>query len=450
MKPLHRYIPELALYKIENQLVTDEPLFRYEKEVFFFIVDLFYRLKVYNKNIKYTKDGLVRISSKYYSAYITKGYANYIRWLEKHEILVCDRIKKKGKSFGYELHPAIQSKIVKVKIPGDKKITHRIIENFNKKQKNHKKTDDHLKTMKAYFKMKMKVNLDSALEWLEFELKKKTITMSQFNVYYLSLLLISDKELFFKRNTTNGRVDSNLTNLKSELRQFIDGDWRQIDCKNSQPLIINYLINYITINNIQYIEYKENSSSPTPHYPLTPSLGEDYEKILRKQLNDRDMEYLKVFPRFDEGVLLEFNDFKKTTFDGTFYNLLQQKYESLYQKPISRDDVKEIVYKVFFSRNHAYGKEKRVFKALYPTIYEIIFQLKKEKHNKFALCLQTIESEIFIDRISKRLVENGIIPLTIHDSIVVLDHEKDRALEIVKSVYQELMQGEPNFECEVL
>ena len=43
------------------------------------------------------------------------------------------------------------------------------------------------------------------------------------------------------------------------------------------------------------------------------------------------------------------------------YNYLKEEYENLYQKVISREEMKELIYKVFFSQNFAYKKEKFLF-----------------------------------------------------------------------------------------
>ena len=128
----------------------------------------------------------------------------------------------------------------------------------------------------------------------------------------------------------------------------------------------------------------------------------------------------------------------------------KEEYENLYQKVISREEMKELIYKVFFSQNFAYKKEKFLFKEKFPTISQIIYKLKKQRHNKFALCLQRIESEIFIKKICKRLVENDIIPLTIHDSVIVIAKDEEKTLQIVSEVYSEVLHGIPEFECSVL
>ncbi len=451
MKSVNRYIPEIAFQRIEEQYKSDPPLFSHEKEVFYFIVDLFFRLKAYNKNIKYTSEGLITISSKYFSSFITKNYANYLRWLVNHQVIVCDKIKKTGKSFGYELHPNVQSKLVTVVIPSDRVITRRIITNYNRRMKYHKKLPEHIRIMKNHFKKNINVDLNSALQWMEDELQKQTINLNQYNVYYMSLHMIQDKEMFFQLNKTNGRIDSNITNLKSDLRQFLTGNLIHIDCKSSQPLIVNFITDYIINNNLK----KENPttvkllSSCLPS-SYTPSFGDENEKILSKHLSMSELRYLRNFPLFNRKSLEEFTEFRRVTFHDDFYNSIKMKYELLYKKTILRNEIKEIVYKVFFSKNTSYKSDKKIFRQMFPVIYKIIYNLKNQQHNKFALCLQSIESDIFIQKICKRLVENGIVPITIHDSVIVASNDQERTLEIIAGVYKEIFGEIPQMVCKLL
>jgi len=444
MKTVNRYVPELAFKKIKSALEEDAPLFKYEEEVFYFILDLFYRLKAYNKQIKYTQEGLIRISSKYLRKYITINYANYTRYLIKHKIINCDRIKTAGKAYGYEIHPSVNSKLLCVKITKDKNITKKIIENVNERNKHHHRLPEHVKLMKKHFKNFLNINLSEALKWLEEQFASSKISLTQYNVYFISIHSIYDNEKFFKLNDKNGRIDSNLTNLKSDLRKFITGGpFEHIDCKNSQPLILNFLTSYILSN-------KDFSLYSTISYTIPPSLGCEIENILHKHLDSNAIRYLKNFPKVNEKTLQEFQDFRTATFEKDFYDFLKNKYENLYGKAISRDEVKETVYKVFFSKNTSFRKEKEVFKKLYPVIYEIICKLKQGEHNRLALCLQSIESELFIQTICKRLIDVGIIPLTIHDSIIVLEKDKGKALEIMAEVYNSIIKQVPQFVCKPL
>lgn len=443
MKSIKRYIPEKSFSIIEEQYDSDPLMFKSEKEVIYFILDCFYRLKTFNKHVYSHDSEYMTISSKYFRSYISKNYSNYLTWMVKHKLIICDRIKKTGKAYGYNLHPDIKSKLIAVQISKDCIITKRIIDNYNRKYKIHKKTDEHILIMKNHLKKSLKINLNEALQWLEYQFESFNINIDQYNAYFISVQCIENKEFYFNINSTNGRLDTNITNLKSELRQFLKGDYCHIDCKNSQPLLLNYILDYLLFifNNINI----KSPSSPT----LPPSLGTEYEKTLLKELSNSDLEWLNFFPLNDE-VIGEFKRYRNDTFKSDFYDNLKIEYENLYKRKILRKDMKELLYKVFFSENKAYKKEKKLFNTKYPNISKIIFKLKNERHNKLALCLQRIESDLFIKKISKRLVESNIIPFTIHDSILVLNKDRDETIKIMQEVYKEVLNGVPELECTTL
>ena len=75
----------------------------------------------------------------------------------------------------------------------------------------------------------------------------------------------SSKTRYFKRNKTYQRLDTNFTNLKSELRQFIVGDYINIDLKNSQPFflsrVINRLINLAELNQVALCSLKDSETA---------------------------------------------------------------------------------------------------------------------------------------------------------------------------------------------
>ncbi len=452
MKKLMRLVPELAILEIEKKYIEDPPLFKNEKWSFYFILDLLYRLRVYNKNAKFTDEDQLRISSKYFRSYISHGYSLYINWLIKHNIIICDKIKKEGKSYAYAVHPKMQSRIIQVEIPRKSLIGKKIIDNYNKQRKYHKSPGKHILQMRKAFESNLKINLNEALAWLEYNFKNKNITYSQLYAHTISIEMIDNEEFYFKINKTNGRLDTNLTNLKSDLKQFIKGNLFSIDCKNSQPLILNYILEYIIYNNINYKLIKSSNSNPnsTPPPSIFPSLGTTGHKILSKDLSINDLQVLQNFP-LSEVKINEFRRYKLSTFKSDFYDDMVKEYVKLYKKPILRKHMKEVMYKVFFSTNYAYKEEKAIFKKNYPTVYEVIHKLKSSKsHNRLAICLQRIESEIFIQNIAKRLVENNIIPLTIHDSLVVFEKDTDRTLEIIGEVYLEIFQDIPQFQCSKL
>ena len=100
---------------------------------------------------------------------------------------------------------------------------------------------------------------------------------------------------------------------------------------------------------------------------------------------------------------------------------------------------------------------EQVFKTVYPLIYEITKTLKdgdrygeNESYKNLSISLQQLESFIFIDVIAKELCENGIIPLTIHDSFIVSKDEAEKAKNIACKVFKTIFGVVPSFSVEAL
>jgi hypothetical protein len=147
--------------------------------------------------------------------------------------------------------------------------------------------------------------------------------------------------------------------------------------------------------------------------------------------------------------------FKKWVIEGNFYDEFVKKFDN----GLSRDDIKKIMFEVLFSRNicfegkHIYRpfeKNKEIFASVFPIVYAIIEQLKENDNATLAIYLQKLESKIFIDCIAKQLVENGIIPLTIHDSVIVPACMQEKTLNIMQSVFKKEIGIIPAFSIEKL
>jgi hypothetical protein len=97
-----------------------------------------------------------------------------------------------------------------------------------------------------------------------------------------------------------------------------------------------------------------------------------------------------------------------------------------------------------------YNVVKKAFEEKYPCIAKIMRQFKKTKHSDLAVTLQKIESNIFIDQIVPQLISKEIIPITIHDSIIIADHQKAESEEIMKNVLQQNLGFTPIIQSEKL
>ncbi len=203
--------------------------------------------------------------------------------------------------------------------------------------------------------------------------------MHRYMVHTMRLDAINDGFLFFKRNNTNGRLDSNLTSLPSYLRPYIISNEKlvSLDIKNSQPYFLYALI-------------KDNTAI--------------------------DPEDLKLF-----GELVV---------SGTLYEEMAKRYREQTGYTRTRKQMKLLMYRVFFSKTTGFIKQKAFFGGLFPTIMAFINQTNKAKNNTLAIMLQRMESNAVLDIIMPLLEAEGIIPFTIHDSFICMESEAVRIREI--------------------
>ena len=425
MNNVKRYIPERVYEKIKTLNFKN-------KDHLYVVCDMIYRSSIYKKTDNY--DGFQDIPS-YYFENIIKNYKEYVTYLIDNQIIECDNVysKQAGKSLGYKYNDEYVSILMDVFI--DKlTLKKRIINNKNKRNDEVKRK---LKTYKDNYLNNFKIDYDSAIDYLNNSYQEALNVLKQskmglnwvkpnpstliysllcspkvpgrpqvldledpkiekrminrYNSYYIALSSINDNELFFRKNKTNGRIDTNLTNLKSQFKRFIkyDGNLYQIDIKNSQPFILSLYLNLLLTNN-----------------PLT---------------NEQKIELEKYSKWTSKGIYYE--EFTKTYFNKT-------------GKVLSRKDIKNIMFCIFFSKNGSYTPQKKIFKSIFPFILSTIEKMKENKHNEFAIKLQKIESEICIDIICQELDNEDIKYWTIHDAYLVDEKQIDKVTNIIKEQFK--------------
>ena len=244
-------------------------------------------------------------------------------------------------------------------------------------------------------------------------------------IYANSLDRFENKDLlvnFFGTNKTNGRLDHPLTNMKSEFLKSLIGEFFEADLPNSQFTFSSVLLKDILSNDIDNLPKK-----------ALKSFGKVNLKKIKK-FNYKDIE-------------LFFND----AINGVLYDNFLIKINSLGKKQYTRLEVKDIFFSVGFSSNNENInnfktiKQKLMFKRIYPEVYEIFCLLKKNGNEVLPIYLQIMESDFFLHKVLKNLVDNNIHDLfTKHDSVICTIKDKDKTLEIIKKTFKDNYGFIPN------
>jgi hypothetical protein len=227
-----------------------------------------------------------------------------------------------------------------------------------------------------------------------------TKLVNKYNHIFISLSAINDGDLYFRKNDTNGRIDTNLTSLKSEYKQFIISKepLYQIDIVNSQPFILSLYLNSSYVGGI-----------------------------------------------LDEKELLKYNDW---TASGLFYEMFERTYFKNTGKTLTRKMIKDMMFCIFYSKNGSYNKEKSIFSNVFPTISKWIEKEKENKHNEFAIKLQKIESKICIDIISQELDNEDIEYYTIHDAWLIDKEDIQKTKNIIMNKFYKYFHRRPEMKIE--
>lgn len=215
-----------------------------------------------------------------------------------------------------------------------------------------------------------------------------------------SLTMIINRDFYGKRNKTNFRIDTNLTNLNKIFFDFkcikLEGEpLVEIDLRNSQPTLLAYLLS----NPMIIKEFKRLKGVSIPVID-----------------NNRDV-----------------NSFLYLAQSGTLYDYIASR------TGIKRETAKKTFLKIMFSKPGWNSEIKSRIAQLFPTIIEWMDNFKRAQgdHKILALVLQKIESEIFIDKIYRKLRLERYTVYTKHDCILCKESEYD---DVKKIVSQELIK----------
>ena len=445
-KPIILHLPELMVTRLDECLKVKPPNFKYNRIYFYYIIHYVVIKKSKRKN-KGEDNKYIFINLKKLKNVTVSNIDRYINLLKKYDILISDNSYEPGvKSLKYKLNEKFINKVFELDIPKDSKLSKRLLKKQRLEKSNYCKLDPHLRIMQKEF-MKLNFNYGGAYKWIEQNAKPE-----QKLSYRTVLNQIEDKRFrYFKRNKTNKRLDTNLTNLLTELRPFIIGDYVSIDLKNSQPFILGILIDNI-LKSKKVLKYNKeiikDTYPPICYYLSLSKVSQTFGIIALKRI-------LK-FSKNNEILINDtYYDFLNVTKKGTLYEFIIENYH----KEIKRKETKKMMFEVLFSRNKYYknGKlkipfiqNKKIFASLFPLVSKVVEILKIKTYSDLPIYMQRMESFIFIDRISKELVNSDIVPLTIHDSVIVKAKDQVKTIEIMNNVFMKQIGVIPSFNIEPL
>jgi hypothetical protein len=197
------------IVKLEAYLLDHPPKFKYEIEIFYVIVNFILERKSILKNYDFVNIDKVMLS-KLFTSLLDK----YIKILRTAEILEVDYYEPKVKPYWYRVCEALTIDLELINISKDSSVYGPLIKYYTNRKHVIKSIDldSHLQIMRKQFYKGLEVDFDGASKWIN-----KNVLEDKRIYLMTSLLAITDKRMrYFKRNSTNNRLDTNLTNFKKE------------------------------------------------------------------------------------------------------------------------------------------------------------------------------------------------------------------------------------------
>ena len=336
------------------------------------------------------------------------------------------------------------------------------------------------------------------IEHLETYIKRKRRHLTQ--AYCDQLLRIKHRNIYADRNETNLRLDSNLTNLKSEFMSLLSIDGQrlsQVDLKNSQFRVFVYLLEQVE-REILFSKTKSAKYSSEFNLAKTAKSGNFQIRKEGKEIKGKPVtllcSMLNEYAVQREGLMISFSKdyklFKRLVKNGGLYEHIQRLIWKETGRTISRSEAKKVMFTIAFSSYRYQPEEKRIMKKYFPSVIGVIDGFKrgaiaelanedsryavhslesfpnfhsakqksvahaqqagdistkvdvtkarKEGNALFAILLQQVESLIFIDEILAKCHKAGIKALSKHDSIVCRQCDKHKVTKIVCKVLNSL------------
>lgn len=255
---------------------------------------------------------------------------------------------------------------------------------------------------------------------------------------------IADKHFGFTPDKF-GRVHTNLTNLKRELRQYLNYQGQElshIDVRNSQPLMLSVLLFhcYLHDGRLQSLhsfsplkDIFKNLNLPEPGRFSPASITLSPEGI--KPLPPRPLRCARhLFITAPEDVW----EYVSLCEKGLFYEELMK---GLGIAEEDRNEFKKDFFaRIFYCKNGYHTPESNYFRDRFPNVAQVVRELKAKDHSWLPTMLQRVEASVIINRIIRRMMNEypNIFVSTIHDSVLTTTEHAGLVEGIMKEEFRRL------------
>jgi hypothetical protein len=274
---------------------------------------------------------------------------------------------------------------------------------------------------------------------------KKNKPKDPYTVYtsaYTAIHKFSEQSFSYNVSDTNKRLNTNFTSIPKIVRPHITYSGEplaNIDLKNSQP--------FLSLVLLQPWFYETNTSNQEggrlDFSCISPSVRQSIPMLSDTSYSPTSpLMLLKTSELTDSEVVTEY---KHLVCSGKLYDhILKEMNDST----MKRDDVKRDFLRAMYSDNRfTQCPVKRMFRQLFPEVYQLFALFKKHDRIALPLMLQQIEATLILERVTRLIAEEfPDLPIyTIHDSVVTLMAYRNRIEQIMQEEIVRAIGFKPSF-----
>lgn len=273
-----------------------------------------------------------------------------------------------------------------------------------------------------------------------------------YNAALYNLDRLKQQEYHVSVDKTSGRCHTNITNMPSLMRHFLqyDGEYLvSIDVSCCQPYELNVLWNpffyYCGKNFDKKILSLKNQSIYDKYYVFEGKEGylrlENIDWKLYRKIVSTITGHNSIFTLVNRCQTLsqqEIQEYQMLTTTNTFYQEFQKKLvHDISDKYLDMSQVKIEVLKMLYSSNKYTDAPKRIFSNSFGTVYDFTCFYKESDKDILPILLQKIESEIILHRVAKRIHRErpDLFFFTVHDSIMTTVGNENYVSQVMKEEF---------------
>ena len=438
-------------------LAQNPPDFKYHLEDFKYLIGTIIRLKSEIKDHTDKEEAdFIPLHSKVLQSRI-HDYAKCLRYLIQHKIVESDNyFVPMEKSIGYRLASTLMTDGFKEEPLTLTRLTRKRAREYTKERLLRR----HYNHLKKWFNSSLRVDGKGAKGRLETLYKQDmldgdTKAKEKFHLRNLALSKLIRGEFVCSVDETARRFHSNLTNIKSEVRNYITFENQPlcaVDIKNSQPFISMVLFNRMFYASNE-ASFNLKSISKPLFKAIQPIINEIKDllpnvyniiMLVKPHESQASTEFERYCTLVDKGRLYEYLYPLYHDATGAFYDLTDSNQRSKFKKMF--------FYSLYADNRMLPSDEnfqfRKVFRETFPSVYKVFALIKKGDKALLPIILQAVEAELVVNRIARRVAsEQPELPIfTIHDSVTTLHYMREYVHDVIKMEFDQAIGLEPTLE----